>query len=98
MSNVRKHAQATQVTLDVQQQPAWRFTVRDDGVGFDTNDDQLDETHVGLRIMKERAQRIGALLEIISTPGHGSSIILTLAPNAQAMTQAPTPQAKEVLT
>ncbi len=98
LSNVRKHAQATQVTLDVQQQPAWRFAVRDDGVGFDTNDDQLDETHVGLRIMKERAQRIGALLEIVSTPGHGSSIILTLAPNAQAMTQAPTPQAKEVLT
>lgn len=98
LSNVRKHAQATHVTLDVQQQPAWRFAVRDDGVGFDLNDDQLDETHVGLRIMKERAQRIGALLEVVSAPGHGSSIILTLAPNAQAMTQAPAPQAKEVLT
>ncbi|MBS1228383.1 MAG: signal transduction histidine kinase, nitrate/nitrite-specific, NarQ [Proteobacteria bacterium] len=85
LSNVRKHAQAAHVSLDVEQQPAWRFEVRDDGVGFDVDNDQLDETHVGLRIMKERAQRIGATLEIVSTPGHGSSIILTLPPNAQAM-------------
>ncbi len=34
LSNVRKHARATQVWLDVQQQPRWRFEVRDDGVGF----------------------------------------------------------------
>ena len=84
LSNVRKHAQATRVWLDVEQQPAWRFEVRDDGIGFDDND-PLDETHVGLRIMRERAQRIGAMLEIVSTPAHGSSIILTLPPPAQAM-------------
>jgi two-component system nitrate/nitrite sensor histidine kinase NarX len=85
LSNARKHARASQVWLDVQQQPAWRFEVRDDGVGFQPNDDQLDETHVGLRIMTERAQRIGADLDIISTPGHGSSIILTLPLPAHPM-------------
>ena len=85
LSNVRKHAQASQVSLNVQQQPTWRFEVRDDGVGFSVNNDQLDETHVGLRIMKERAQRLGAELDIISDPGHGSSIILTLLPHAQPM-------------
>ena len=88
LSNVRKHAQASQVSLDVQQQPVWRFEVRDDGVGFSVNNDQLDETHVGLRIMKERAQRLGAELAIISDPGRGSSIILTLLPHAQPMTAA----------
>ena len=36
LSNVRKHARASQVWLDVQQQPEWRFEVRDDGIGFDT--------------------------------------------------------------
>ena len=41
---------------------------------------------------------VGALLEVISAPAHGSSIILTLTPNAQAMTQARTSQANEVLT
>ena len=85
LSNVRKHARASQVWLDVQQQPAWRFEVRDDGLGFMPDDDQLDETHVGLRIMTERAQRIGAQLDVISTPGHGSSIILTLPLPAHPM-------------
>ena len=85
LSNVRKHARASQVWLDVQQQPAWRFEVRDDGVGFRPGTDQLDETHVGLRIMSERAQRIGAELDVISTPGHGSSIVLTLPVRAHPM-------------
>ena len=78
LSNVRKHAHASQVWLDVQQQPGWRFEVRDDGIGFDPVANPPDETHVGLRIMTERAQRIGAVLDVISTPGHGSSIVLSL--------------------
>ncbi len=85
LSNVRKHARASQVWLDVQQQPAWRFEVRDDGIGFTPGTDQIDETHVGLRIMSERSQRIGADLDVISTPGHGSSIILTLPVHAHPM-------------
>lgn len=87
LSNVRKHAQATRVWLDVEQQPAWRFEVRDDGIGFDGNDPH-DETHVGLRIMRERAQRIGATLAIVSSRDRGSSIVLTLPPPAQAMAPA----------
>ncbi len=90
LSNVRKHARASQVWLDVQQQPAWRFEVRDDGIGFAPGTDQLDETHVGLRIMSERAQRIGAELDVISTPGHGSSIILTLPVRAHPMPEQET--------
>ena len=78
LSNVRKHARARQVWLDVQQQPAWRFEVRDDGTGFDTDDPTRAETHVGLRIMAERAERIGATLEVIATPGRGTSVLLQL--------------------
>jgi two-component system nitrate/nitrite sensor histidine kinase NarX len=84
LSNVRKHARASQVWLDVQQQPEWRFEVRDDGVGFDADDDTIDDTHVGLRIMRERAERIGARLEVISTPGAGTSVVLTLPANLVA--------------
>jgi two-component system nitrate/nitrite sensor histidine kinase NarX len=79
LSNVRKHARASHVWLDVQQQPCWRFEVRDDGIGFHADDPGRGETHVGLRIMAERAERIGATLEVISTPGHGSSVVLELA-------------------
>ncbi len=78
LSNVRKHAGATQVWLDVQQQPMWRFEVRDDGTGFFNGAEAHDETHVGLRIMQERAQRIGAHLEVHSSPGRGTSVVLSL--------------------
>jgi two-component system nitrate/nitrite sensor histidine kinase NarX len=88
LSNVRKHARASQVWLDVRQQPEWRFEVRDDGVGFVPGNGDLDETHVGLRIMTERAQRIGAEVDVISTTGHGTSIILTLPTPAHPMPTA----------
>lgn len=78
LSNVRKHARASHVWLEVQQQPVWRFEVRDNGMGFAVDGAGPDETHVGLRIMQERAQRIGGSLEVVSTPGHGSSVVLSL--------------------
>ena len=76
LSNVRKHAGASQVWLDVQQQPQWRFEVRDDGNGL--ADAAVNETHVGMRIMAERAQRIGAQVDIIGNPGRGTSVVLVL--------------------
>ncbi len=88
LSNVRKHAQASQVWLDVQQQPAWRFEVRDDGVGFAADGPAAGETHVGLRIMSERAQRIGARLDIRSRPGGGTSVALSLPAAATTLPAA----------
>ncbi len=79
LSNVRKHSGATQVWLDVQQQPQWRFEVRDNGGGFEQASAQ-DETHVGLRIMKERAAQIGADVQVLSVPARGTSVILALPP------------------
>ena len=92
LSNVRKHARASQVWLNVNQQPEWRFEVRDDGLGFIPQNDQLDETHVGLRIMSERAQRIGAELSITSTPGLGSTVTLTMPPSAHPIATNPIDQ------
>lgn len=91
LSNVRKHARAGHVWLDVQQQPQWRFEVRDDGVGFDAAGGAPDETHVGLRIMAERAARLGATLEVFATPGRGTSVVLTLPAGVRA--RAPLAQA-----
>jgi two-component system nitrate/nitrite sensor histidine kinase NarX len=84
LSNVRKHARAAHVWLDVQQQPQWRIEVRDDGLGFSTRDDASDESHIGLRIMVERAERLGARLEVLSTPGLGTSVVLTLPLTARS--------------
>jgi two-component system nitrate/nitrite sensor histidine kinase NarX len=79
LSNVRKHAHASQVWLRVEQQPAWVFEVRDDGVGFSVGDGAVDDTHVGLQIMAERAQRMGAALSVRASRGGGCCVRLTLA-------------------
>jgi two-component system, NarL family, nitrate/nitrite sensor histidine kinase NarX len=88
LSNVRKHAHARRVWLDVQQQPQWRIEVRDDGDGFDSarhpQDDTHDDTHVGLRIMRERASAIGAAVSVASQPGRGTRVVVTL-PEPQAV-------------
>ncbi|MDC8771129.1 type IV pili methyl-accepting chemotaxis transducer N-terminal domain-containing protein [Roseateles albus] len=84
LSNVRKHAGASSVELRVTQSPQWRFEVRDDGAGFDALAGRFDETHVGLHIMRERAQRIGATLQVSSQAGQGTQISLTLPPQGRS--------------
>lgn len=79
LTNVRKHAHASQVWLTVRRQPVWCFDVRDDGVGFAVDDGSVDDTHVGLQIMSERAQRVGATLAVSSSVGHGCTVRLMLA-------------------
>ena len=78
LSNVRKHAGARHVVLRVSRTPCWRFEVQDDGEGFDAATPIGDETHVGLRIMQERAQRIGARVRVESAPGRGCTVVLEL--------------------
>lgn len=77
LSNVRKHAEAAEVWLEVAKGRCWRFTVRDNGRGFDDTQDR-GESHVGLKIMRERAARIGAEVSITSSLGGGTSVILIL--------------------
>jgi two-component system nitrate/nitrite sensor histidine kinase NarX len=80
LSNVRKHADASHVGLHVHKGAQWRFVVRDNGNGFDASA-QHDETHVGTKIMHERAERIGATVQLHSLPGQGTSVTLTLPTN-----------------
>lgn len=78
LSNVRKHAQASLVQVEVHREPKWVFLVRDNGLGFDPAARALDETHVGLQIMRERAQRIGASIEVNSQAGQGTEVRIEL--------------------
>ena len=93
LTNIRKHAQAhtVRILLTCRSRGALVLLVEDDGVGFDTPiiSDRPGE-HIGLSIMQERAQRIGAELRIESEPGEGTRVELTLEPQerAAAVTQA----------
>jgi len=77
LSNVRKHAGATEVELEVLKGERWRFRLRDNGVGFDPSHSR-GQNHVGLHIMQERAGGIGAQVELLSEPGRGTTAVLTL--------------------
>ena len=78
LANVRKHAGAASVDIEMRRGPGYVFVVRDDGRGFDASRGDDSGDHVGLRIMRERAQRIGATLDIRSRPGEGTEIALSI--------------------
>ena len=80
LSNVRKHAGASTVSVGVRRgRDGLAVTVRDDGVGFAEDRDASDsEAHIGLQIMRERAMRIGGRFAVRSSPGRGTEIRLEL--------------------
>ncbi len=87
LSNVRKHARARRVDVDVRSVPRWSFELRDDGVGFDPDAPRADQ-HVGLQIMRERAATLGAALLVASRPGQGTRVRLELASTEMPRTAA----------
>lgn len=81
LSNIRKHAGATRVQVTVARTlKGVEVAVEDDGRGFDpVNDPHVhSDRHVGLKIMRERAHRIGGDCQIRSEPGKGACVRLTL--------------------
>ena len=83
LSNVRKHAQAHQVEIDIQNHEDFNMLIKDDGVGFDAQAIAHKKSrHVGTSIMTERAAQIHAHIHITSHVGQGTQVQLTL-PNAQ---------------
>jgi two-component system, NarL family, nitrate/nitrite sensor histidine kinase NarX len=71
LSNVRKHAQARQVWVEVQQWPHWRVEVRDDGCGFAELPRRRDAR--GPAHHARARQRIGATVVVDSVPGAGTA-------------------------
>ncbi len=79
INNILKHSQAQQIMVELQQTPARvLLTVSDNGCGFDM---AQNSAGLGLHSMRERAESIGAAMEIHSQPNNGTSIHVTwLAP------------------
>lgn len=78
LSNVRKHAEATHVSIrGFQSVDGVTIEVCDDGKGFAP--EQVDDhLRFGLRGMRERAESIGADFQIASQPGAGTVVSLRL--------------------
>jgi PAS domain S-box-containing protein len=72
LNNVVKHAGASQAVVTLRLGETVRLSVADNGAGFDPAGVTSD--HLGLKIMRERAEAIGAKLSISSEPGEGTQI------------------------
>ncbi len=80
VNNVVKHADARTISVRARQSPqALVLTVHDDGRGFSTDDQR--PTSLGLNIMRERAESIGAQFNIESNVGQGTKVVLMLPLN-----------------
>lgn len=80
ITNVGKHANATQCHVHLTHYPdRLLIEVEDDGVGFvEDTDRPIIARGLGLISVRERASRLGGTFNILSTPGHGTRLIVSL--------------------
>lgn len=75
LNNITKHARATQVQIELRgSDKVIELIIQDDGQGFLI--DQIQPQSLGLGIMRERAESIGAYFEITSQPNRGTTIVV----------------------
>jgi two-component system NarL family sensor kinase len=85
VTNCRKHAQCSQVTIELRlNEDDLALSVIDDGLGFDTAAARAKVHRCGLASMQERIVQIGGQLEIESHVGDGTTIRACL-PIARAL-------------
>ena len=76
LNNVIKHARATHVAVSlVNGTDTVTVRVADDGRGFDPN--AILPDHMGIGIMRERAEAVDISLDVHSQAGHGTEIVAT---------------------
>ncbi len=83
LSNVIRHAKATAVDINIEfTESQLSIAIRDYGIGFDpetaTGLGSPSPNGAGLNNMGNRARLIGAELAIVSSPGAGTQVVLTI--------------------
>ncbi len=89
LSNIRKHSHAVNVRilLNGDGRGTYSLLIEDDGEGMAPVSEALPGEHIGLSVMRERAERLPGELTIESEPGEGTRVVLTF-PVAAARTAA----------
>ncbi|NLK51206.1 MAG: histidine kinase [Syntrophomonadaceae bacterium] len=80
LSNIRKHAEATEAIIKIEQTPSTVTTlIKDNGQGFDLESVQTNNRdHYGLIHMRERAEILNGEFHINTTPGKGTEIFIKI--------------------
>ncbi len=87
LTNVRKHARADHVDVQLSLAEGWlELRVSDNGIGFPATSSQTDDrtSGFGLTSMRERAESIGGQLSVMTGPDRGAAIIVTAPVPAEA--------------
>jgi signal transduction histidine kinase len=78
VTNALKHGDGSPVVVRLTEgEGTIHMVVEDQGPGFDTSQ-EVGEEHVGLRLMKERAARVGGQLLLESKPSEGTRLEVSL--------------------
>lgn len=82
LANIARHAQANQVWICTrEQEEVLEIEVCDDGIGFDPATVAMRPGHYGLAGLRERVRLIGGQLAILSSPGQGTRISISVPIN-----------------
>jgi signal transduction histidine kinase len=72
--NALKHAQDSEIVVTIAEEDGMvHLVVQDGGPGFDLSQ-EVGADHVGMRLMKERAERVGGRIKLDSEPGVGTRL------------------------
>ena len=75
INNTLKHSKAQKLQVSINTMPEFTMRISDDGKGFDYNGN--NNGSMGLSNMLKRAGIIGYTLQISSTPGEGTTVLLS---------------------
>jgi signal transduction histidine kinase len=74
LTNSLKHAKDSPITVRIDELDSMvHIVVEDQGPGFDP-EVRVGEDHVGVKLMRERAARVGGRIELASQPGSGTRL------------------------
>ncbi|GLB49597.1 sensor histidine kinase [Neptunitalea lumnitzerae] len=79
LANVEKHSKAKACRVLITENDSYfKFEIKDNGVGFNLNEKKEILNSLGLKNLKERAQIIGAILDIHSIKGKGTTTLIKI--------------------
>jgi PAS domain S-box-containing protein len=90
MTNILRHSRATRVDVSLYWSPkakTVKLSVRDNGIGFDVTAALERARHgesLGLLGMQERVQLVGGQIELVSAPGRGTKVLVSIPVIAEA--------------
>jgi signal transduction histidine kinase len=99
LTNAVKHGEAARIDIELRfQHDATTLVVADDGKGLrPAAEGEISGGHFGLLGIRERVTKLGAVLQIQSTPGRGTRLTVVVPARPHEHKDSLVPPAAEVL-